>query len=273
MIGKFKFSLWLPILVLTKFTETSLAVLISFNEPCLGVVSDQLFVDRDDLLCQTPSGMLYNVSSVGDAWINKRRLSGELISGETILELPYGTMLNTDTQTLEMETPPILRLTQPRERRLRQLSKSLGDKTVLAVRVLASNSATSHSADELSQAVFGGPNDQVNLKSQVLACSHGKLNFQKRPDLNGIDTNIRNGVVTIRVNLATNVGHNHIVNAVSAEINRQFGITHVDIANHVLYCLPSGAFGGVGYAVVNRGLSVYNDKLCTSVSTQMHEVG
>ncbi|CAJ1954132.1 unnamed protein product [Cylindrotheca closterium] len=47
----------------------------------------------------------------------------------------------------------------------------------------------------------------------------------------------------------------------------------MDIADHVMYCLPLGAFGGVGYSIMNRGLSVYNDKLCTSVSTQMHEVG
>jgi hypothetical protein len=73
--------------------------------------------------------------------------------------------------------------------------------------------------------------------------------------------------------MAVQVGHSKIVNAVSHEILRQFGKTHMDIADHVMYCLPAGAFGGVGYAIMNRGLSVYNDKLCTSVSTQMHEVG
>ena len=253
--------------------QHSMAALVPFNEPCLGVVSDQFSVDRDDLLCQTPSGMLYNVSSVGDAWVKKHMLSGELISGETILEIPTNTLLNTDTDALEMDEPPILLTNDPDGRRLRQLSKTLGEKTVLAVRVLVTNSQTTHNALELSQAIFGGPNDQVNLKSQVHACSHGKLNFEKRPDLDGIDTNIREGVVSIQVNLPVNAGHKKIVNAVSAEINRQFGMTHVEIADHVMYCLPQGAFGGVGYAIMNRGLSVYNDRMCTSVSTQMHEVG
>jgi len=271
-VNNFKLSAFL-ILILATLGQQSVADLTTFNEPCLGVVSDQISIDRDDLLCQTPSGMLYNVSSVGDAWVEKHMLTGELFSGETILELPANTILNTDTETLEMDEPPLLHLKDPEERRLRQFSRTQGDKTVLAVRVLVSNSATSHDADEISHAIFGGPNDHVNLKSQVSACSHGKLNFQKRPDLDGIDTNIRNGVVTIKVNVAVNVGHKTIVNAVSREINRQFGMTHVAIADHVMYCLPDGAFGGVGYAIMNRGLSVYNDKICTSVSTQMHEVG
>lgn len=261
------------ILILVSLGQQSAADLTKFNEPCLGVVSDQFSVDRDDLLCQTPSGMLYNVSSVGDAWVEKHMLTGELFSGETVLEIPANTVLNTDTETLEMTEPPILHLKDPEERRLRQLTVTQGDKTVLAVRVLATNSDTSHNAEEISHAVFGGPNDHVNLKSQVHACSHGKLNFQKRPDLDGIDTNVREGVVTIKVNLAVNVGHSKIVNAVSREIHRQFGMTHDDIADHVMYCLPEGAFGGVGFAIMNRGLSVYNDKMCTSVSTQMHEVG
>jgi hypothetical protein len=217
--------------------------------------------------------MLYNVSSVSDAWVEKHMLTGELYSGETILEIPANTILNTDTETLELDQPPVLHLKNPEGRRLRQLTKSQGNRTVLAVRVLASNSDTTHDAEEISHSIFGGPTDHVNLKSQVRACSHGKLNFQKRPDLDGIDTNIRGGVVTIKVNMSVNVGHSKIVNAVSQEINRQFGMTHVDIADHVMYCLPHGAFGGVGYAIMNGGLSVYNDKLCTSVSTQMHEVG
>ncbi|CAJ1954131.1 unnamed protein product [Cylindrotheca closterium] len=260
------------ILILATLSQHSTADLTTFNEPCLGVVG-QFSDNRDGLLCQTPSGMLYNISSVGDAWVEKHMLTGELFSGETILQIPANTILNTDTDTLEMDQPPALNVKDPEGRRLRQLTKTEGDRTVLAVRVLASNSKTSHDAEEISHSIFGGPNDYVNLKSQVQACSHGKLNFQKRPDLNGIDTNIRNGVVTIKVNMAVNVGHSKIVNAVSQEINRQFGMSHVDIADHVMYCLPNGAYGGVGFALMNRGLSVYNDKLCTSVSTQMHEVG
>ena len=187
--------------------------------------------------------------------------------------IPPNSTLNTDTATLELDEPPVLHPKDSDSRQLRQLTKAQGDRTVLAVRVLASNSETSNSAEQISHAIFGGPNDHVSLKSQVYACSHGKLNFEKRPDLDGVDTHIRNGIVTIKVDMAVDVGHSKIVNAVSREINRQFGMTHVNIADHVMYCLPEGAFAGVGYAIMNRGLSVYNDKMCTSVSTQMHEVG
>jgi len=217
--------------------------------------------------------MLYNISSVGDSWVEQKMLTGELFSGETILDIPADTRLNEQTQTLEMDQPPVLRHQDPEGRQLRQLTKTQGDKTVLAVRIEASDSVVSNDDEMISHAIFGGPTDFVNLKSQVGACSHGKLNFQKRPDLNGIDTNVRNGVVTIKVDMPVEVGHKKLVNAVSQEINRQFGMTHMAIADHVMYCLPEGAFNGVGYAIMNRGLSVYNDKLCTSVSTQMHEVG
>ncbi|CAJ1949103.1 unnamed protein product [Cylindrotheca closterium] len=270
----FMLSTWLQILLtLATLSHPSIADLTTFNEPCLGVVSDQLSIDGDDLLCQTPTGMLYNVSSVGDTWVEKHMLTGELFSGETILEIPANTILNTDTQTLEMDEPPSLHLQDQGRRRLRQLAKTQGDKTVLAVRVVASNSDTTHNAEEISHAIFGGPNDHVNLKSQVHACSHGKLNFERRPDLDGVDTNIRNGVVTIKVIMTVEVGHSKIVNAVSQEILRQFDKTHMDIADHVMYCLPIGAMDGVAYAIMNRGLSVYNDKFCTSVSAQMHEIG
>lgn len=285
-ITKNKPSAWiqvlLTVLALSHLPKTTLAVdtngdngraLSAFNEPCLGVVSDLTSIDRDDLLCQTPSGMLYNISSVGDSWVEQKMLTGELFSGETILDIPTDATLNEQTQTLEMDQPPVLRHQDPEGRHLRQFARTQGNKTVLAVRVEASNSVVSNDEAKISHAIFGGPTDFVNLKSQVYACSHGKLNFQKRPNLNGITTNVRNGVVTIKVDLPIEVGHTKLVNAVSQEIIRQFGMTRMDIADHVMYCLPEGAFNGVGYAIMNKGFSVYNDKLCTSASTQMHEVG
>ena len=79
--------------------------------------------------------------------------------------------------------------------------------------------------------------------------------------------------VTIRVNFPTSIGSASMVNAVSEALIREFGVTRSEIADHVMYCLPKGTFNGVAFAIINRGLSVYNDVLCTSVSTQMHEFG
>lgn len=245
----------------------------ALNEPCLAFVKDIFSEDRKQLLCQTPSGMIYIVPSVDDQWIDEKMISGELYSGETLLDLPANTTVNREDQTLNLNEAPTLLNADPSERRLRASSKTTGDHTVLAVRVIASNSEFSRSDEELSSSIFGGPNDFVNLKSQYAACSHGKLNMVMRPDLNGVTTSIKNGVVTIRVNLPKEVGHSQMVNAVTQELDREFGATMQSIADHVMYCLPQGTFNGVGYAIMNGVLSVFNDKLCTSVSTQMHEVG
>ncbi|CAJ1954133.1 unnamed protein product [Cylindrotheca closterium] len=245
----------------------------ALNEPCLAFVKDIFSEDRQQLLCQTPSGMLYILPSVDGQWIEEKMIAGELYSGETILDLPDGTTINREDQTLNLNEMPALVNSDSSERRLQQNTKTTGDRTVLAVRVIASNGEMSKSDEELSASIFGGANDFVNLKSQYAACSHGKINIVKRPDMNGLTSNIQNGVVTIRVNLPVEVGHSTMVNAVSQELDREFGMTMHSIADHVMYCLPKGNYNGVGFAIMNGGLSVFNDKLCTSVSTQMHEIG
>ena len=53
-----------------------------------------------------------------------------------------------------------------------------GIKTVLVVRVVANDSSTTASADQLSDSVFGTNGDLVNLKTQYAACSHNQLQFQ-----------------------------------------------------------------------------------------------
>ncbi|KAL3935128.1 MAG: hypothetical protein SGBAC_009290 [Bacillariaceae sp.] len=201
-------------------------------------------------------------------------LSGELVSGEVYMDIPLDTRVDRETQTLALTEPPKLLYYEDLSRRLqRKLANVTGDKTVLAVRVTASNSDVSFNEEDLSKSVFGGSNDFVNLKSQYAACSHGKLTFQKRADMNGLTTSIRDGVVTIRVNLPFQVGYMTLVNEVSKKLIDEFGMAFTGIANHVMYCLPEGAFGGVGYAIMNGALSVYDNEMCTSVSSQMHEVG
>ncbi|CAJ1954136.1 unnamed protein product [Cylindrotheca closterium] len=265
----------------------------TLEEPCLAVVKDIYDNDDDDdsssssrleqkeLMCQTPSGMLYKVPSVDVDWIEQNMLSGALKSGSTMLNISSSTLMDPETATLQLVDPPEFinddnasdNDDNNSERRHRNLMGKTGSKTVLAVRVIAANSAFSRTEDQLSWSVFGGPGDAVNLKSQYAACSHGKLNFNKRPNKNGRSTNIRNGVVTIRLSVPVSVGHSAMVNAVSTALRNEFGMTRKNIADHVMYCLPPGTFGGVGYAYVNEGLSIFNDVWCTSVTSQLHEVG
>eukprot|EP00526_Cylindrotheca_closterium_P004889 CAMPEP_0113636916 /NCGR_PEP_ID=MMETSP0017_2-20120614/19295_1 /TAXON_ID=2856 /ORGANISM="Cylindrotheca closterium" /LENGTH=633 /DNA_ID=CAMNT_0000547863 /DNA_START=149 /DNA_END=2050 /DNA_ORIENTATION=+ /assembly_acc=CAM_ASM_000147 len=281
-------SKWLQHLVRVTFMLHTFPLMINgkaittLDEPCLAVVKDIYDNGEEEgkeLMCQTPSGMLYKIPSVDDDWIEQRMLSGELLSGETMLDISMNSsVIDPETATLKITDPPEFIINDndddPSERRHRRnLMSKTGSKTVLAVRVIAANSVFSKTEDQLSWSVFGGPGDAVNLKSQYAACSHGKLNFEKRGNLNGRSTNIRNGVVSIRVDLPVNVGHFAMVNAISQAIRNEFGMTRQTIADHIMYCLPPGAFGGVGYGYVNEGLTVFNDEWCTSVTSQMHEIG
>jgi hypothetical protein len=66
------------------------------------------------------------------------------------------------------------------------------------------------------------------------------------------DTAISNGVVDIRVNFNKNAGDSTVRNEVTKEINRVFGVTSpTQLANYVMYCLPSGVMSGIAYAYIN----------------------
>jgi len=60
------------------------------------------------------------------------------------------------------------------------------EKTVLVVRVIATDGATTATEAELSDSVFGTDGDPVNLKSQYEACSHDKMKILPAPSRAGI---------------------------------------------------------------------------------------
>ena len=162
----------------------------------------------------------------------------------------------------------------------RKLQK--GTKTILAVRVIVDDGSYSH-ADQagLSNDVFGNGIDLVNLKSQFAACSYNQLVFDKPPNKNmsttitpnNGTTAISNGVVDIRVNHNKTAGDGTVVNAVTAEINRVFGVTSPTVlADHLMFCLPSGVMSGIVYAYINSQNSVYSNEWCNYLSAQMHKV-
>ena len=163
---------------------------------------------------------------------------------------------------------------------IRRLQK--GSKTVLAVRVILNDGTYSHATQTgLSNDVFGNGVDTVNLKTQYAACSYNQLVFNKAANRNMSvavtpnvgDTAISNGVVDIRVNYKKSAGDGTVVNAVTAELNRVFGVSSpTALANYVMYCLPSGVMSGIAYAYINSWNSVYSNEWCNFVSAQMHEV-
>ena len=163
--------------------------------------------------------------------------------------------------------------------RARQLATTLGDKTLLAVRVVAADASYSNTEAVLSDKWFGTNGDQHNLKSQYAACSDNQLNVitadarSMSNDPSNTSTNISNGVVTVQIsNTVTGVADGTIRNAVNTQLTTTFG-TASGLADHVALCLPPGTSGSwIAYAYINSWNSVYNNQWCNYLSGQMHEV-
>ncbi|KAL3760237.1 hypothetical protein ACHAWU_001747 [Discostella pseudostelligera] len=164
----------------------------------------------------------------------------------------------------------------------RQLQRSIGTRTVLVVRVILDDGRYD-TADQngLSNDVFGNGVDSNNLSSQYAACSANQLLFQKSPNRrmsfnpnDGGTTDINNGVVDIKVPNSISAGDGVIRNEVTTKLNSVFGVgSPVELADHVMYCLPTGTLAGIAYAYINSWNSVYSNEWCNSVSSQMHEIG
>jgi hypothetical protein len=63
-------------------------------------------VAKAELMCQTPKGMMYKVSNVDMEWIREKQSTGELQSGTTMLDIPSDTMIDMETYTLQLSSPP-----------------------------------------------------------------------------------------------------------------------------------------------------------------------
>lgn len=241
---------------------------------------------------QLSDGTIYEVKNARAGWAN------DLISGNNNLHIPRGVIMSSNG-TIDMKGQAIILsdMVGQEEKglfdrnlneddspatpiRVRQL-QSVGTRTVLVARVILDDGAYD-AADPtgLSNDVFGNGVDPINLKSQFAACSANQLLFEKTPNRvmtsnpnDGGTTDINNGVVDIKVNLSKSIGDNVIRNAVTTKINSVFGVrSPVELADHVMYCLPSGTMLGIAYAYINSWSSVFSNEWCNYVSVQMHEV-
>jgi hypothetical protein len=254
---------------------------------------------------QLPDGTIYEVKNAQAGW------ASSLKSGKYSVQIPSGSVISSDG-TIDMKgkklnptaifgnrnnsggglfdrslqegdaTSSQRAPEQQRNLAALQSTRALqtGTRTVLVVRVML-NDGQYNFADQtgLSNDVFGNGVDTVNLKSQYAACSANQLIFDKSPNRsmtsnpNDGTTTISNGVVDIKVALAVSAGDSSVRNAVTTKINSVFGVTSPNqLANHVMYCLPSGTMGGIAYAYINSWNSVYSNEWCNYVSAQMHEV-
>mmetsp|Transcript_26781 Transcript_26781/g.65122 ORF Transcript_26781/g.65122 Transcript_26781/m.65122 type:complete len:969 (+) Transcript_26781:574-3480(+) len=274
------------------------------TEPCLAVVEEFDYEPTDDdnvtsdtdeswLYCETPGGYFYKVPTTDPTWIEAMVQGGKLISGVTELDLPPDTLVNERLGILEWNTdsnnndtivaPGLVQVDEYNDdgatmnhthfhRRQRRLARVTGTKTVLAVRVIASDQPTTFDEATLRNEVFGTGN--TNLKTQFEKCSIRQLIFVPTNNRQGKTVSIVGGVVTVTVNRLTTEGDSVLRNAVTTKLKQEFGVSSPSqLADHVMYCLPSRAMVGIAYAYINSWLSVYKDVWGLYVSAQMHELG
>jgi hypothetical protein len=147
-----------------------------------------------------------------------------------------------------------------------------GTKTVLVIRAVAYDSATTASEEALADDIFGTYGDIVNLKTQYNQCSDGQLQFEPVSTNSMVGTD---GVYT--VSLPNTMIYGASDSAIKDEMINQatvdLGASLESIADYVILCLPPGTGDWAAYAYVDHWLSVYNDVWCQYPSAQMHEIG
>jgi hypothetical protein len=234
---------------------------------------------RAQLMCTMHNGLSFLIPSIGEPWIKEQMVLGELISDETIMTLPADTMLDQNTHEIYTTEPPILRNHEmeerERRRRLRQLATT-GSKTVLVVRVQATDATSTLTETEIGDYVFGDDGSTLNLKAQTEACSSDALTINKASALTGATTSISNGVVTVSVSAAASGTETAMINAITTALKTEFSVLSVhDLADYTMYCFPPGttAASTVAYAVLGGFVSYYNDEACSYPSAQIHEIG
>ena len=149
-----------------------------------------------------------------------------------------------------------------------------GEKTVLALRVVAPDSSTTSIESTISDEIFGTSGDNINLSTQYDACSYGKLTFVPFNGITSTGVSITDGVATVDITQNVNGAENGVIrDAVTAEATTKFGSLSSQF-DYVMQCLPPGTSGSwIAYAYINHWLSVYNDLWCNYPSGQMHEIG
>jgi len=195
-------------------------------------------------------------------------------SGQTVIELKRelvqddSILINRESDVSVIQENDILAV-EPQSRRRKLLTT--GIHKVLVVRVIANGVGPSFTREQIGDSVFGslvGGTDQNNLASQYKACSYGKLKMV--PETN--KSNVVKGVVEVSISrTASQSTLGQMQSDAAVQLPNQ-GISLNDY-DHIMYCMPTPIDSKVAWSQTNGQVSVYNDKFCLGLSTQMHEVG
>ena len=247
---------------------------MAFDEDCTAVILETT-EDTRSLVCETSADLIYDISQADDHFITENFKNGPFVSGETDVTFSGGgAQMNRSTNSISNSIEDLV-LKKKKSIPGSKLASVIGTRTVLVVRVIATNDSTTANEATLSDGVFGTSGDPVNLKSQYAACSRDQLIFNKANDRTGnTGRKISNGVTTMNVNVSTGDGNRAMRSAITNALNTEFGVTNPNqLANHVMYCYPPNTMSGIAYAYINSWNSVYSDNWCRYVSVQLHEIG
>lgn len=140
--------------------------------------------------------------------------------------------------------------------------------TTIVIRLVDKNGlAPDESVDEIYNDVFG---DKVCLKTQMEACSYGKVKIEPFIGRTPSNLNVKNGVVEVTMDHDANNGKdenkawNAAVDLIGDLEDPMFGL--------VMFAYPPDG-DHYAYAYINAKYSYYSNGLLKPVSLQMHEVG
>lgn len=148
---------------------------------------------------------------------------------------------------------------------------TIGTLRTLVIRLTdGDNVPVTASIDKLKDDVF---DDISSLKTQTEACSYGKLKIVPFEGNTPSNKYISNGIVDVKMDYRMTSDEQDRDQAALAAAKDQLGDLDDDMFDLILICFPPGGGNWIASANANSKFSFYNDKWCSPVSSQMHEVG
>jgi len=131
----------------------------------------------------------------------------------------------------------------------RRLSKSFGEKKVLAVRADTLGSSTISSKTTIAEKVFGYRENGVNMRSQYIGCSFGKIDLVPFEGTTATGYSVTEGVIEVSIDSDFSSGDRFdIESAILSAAESLVGDLDGQF-DHVMLCVPPGIGGSwIAYA-------------------------
>ena len=192
-------------------------------------VSNQL-KDEEYWECEDAQGRIIDFQNVQYSSEFKDPRVGTLESGKTIF---HGLVESQSDSTVVVNK--VLGFSSPDDSSHRRLATT-GTRSVLLVRIKASDAETTPSESDLANKVFGvGSEDSFNLVSGYDQCAYGKLKLIPTDE-------VQNGVYTLELDMEV-IGEKStdIRSAAIEKLRTDMGVSNLnDKFDHVAFCLPPG---------------------------------